>query len=106
MSGPGRLYRPRYVDKKTGEVKQAALWWADFSVSGRRVRKSAAVQMREAGIPEAHAMQFLGHKTASIFRRYAISNRAVLRSQARKLGAHYGEQPRPDRKVVRMGGGS
>ena len=64
------------------------------------LRRSAAVQLLEAGIPETHAMTFLGHKTRSIFDRYAISGRQVLRSQAKKLGERYTSPPKADRKVV------
>ena len=64
------------------------------------LRRSAAVQMLEAGIPDTHAMSLLGHQTRSIFDRYAISGREVLRSQVAKLGEHYGSAPEPDRQVV------
>ncbi len=53
--------------------------------------------MLEAGIPEVHAQRFMGHETRSIFDRYAISSRTVLRSQAKKLGEHYGDSaPEPE----------
>jgi hypothetical protein len=70
------------------------------------LRQSAAVQMLEAGIPDTHAMSLLGHQTRSIFDRYAISGRDVLRSQVAKLGEHYSRLPEPDRKVVSIGTGS
>jgi integrase len=35
------VYRPKYKDPKTGEVKESAVWWFEFSLAGRRVRKSA-----------------------------------------------------------------
>lgn len=56
--------------------------------------------MLAAEIPENHAMRLLGHRTRSIFDRYAISNRGVLRSEVAKLAEHYGVEPKPDRKVV------
>jgi hypothetical protein len=59
--------------------------------------------MLEAGIPETHAMRLLGHRTRSIFSRYAISNRHVLRSQVEKLAEHYGTAPKPNRKVISLG---
>jgi integrase len=36
----GSLYRPRYRDKKTGEVHESAIWWAKFYTHGRMVRQS------------------------------------------------------------------
>ncbi len=35
------LFRPKYTDKKTGERKQAAVWWYDFIYAGRRICESA-----------------------------------------------------------------
>ena len=34
------LFRPTYVDKKTGERKQSATWWFEFVIAGRRYRES------------------------------------------------------------------
>jgi hypothetical protein len=39
-------------------------------------------------------------ETTSIFTRYAISGRHVLRSQVAKLAEHYGAGPESERKVV------
>lgn len=97
-----------YEGKKAGEsIKTFRRSWkkacTDAALPGLRfhdLRRSAAVQMLEAGIPETHAMRFLGHKTRSIFSRYAISGRSVLRAQAGKLGERFASAPEPDRKVV------
>jgi hypothetical protein len=35
------LFRPTYTDKKTGELKQSAVWWYEFIYSGKRIRESA-----------------------------------------------------------------
>ena len=35
------VYRPTYKDLKTGETKQAAVWWYEFSFAGRRIRESS-----------------------------------------------------------------
>jgi hypothetical protein len=35
------LFRPTYTDKKTGQQKQSAVWWYEFSFAGRRIRESA-----------------------------------------------------------------
>lgn len=97
-----------YEGKKAGEaIKTFRRSWkkacTDAALPGLRfhdLRRSAAVQMLEAGIPETHAMRFLGHKTRSIFSRYAISGRSVLRAQAGKLGERFASAPEPDHKVV------
>lgn len=35
------LFRPTYMDKKTGEKKQSAMWWIDFTIGDKRIRQSA-----------------------------------------------------------------
>lgn len=35
------VYQPSYKDKKTGEVKQQAVWWYEFIYAGKRYRESA-----------------------------------------------------------------
>ena len=34
------LFRPMYVDKKTGERKESGTWWFEFVIGGRRIRES------------------------------------------------------------------
>jgi len=49
------------------------------------LRRSAAKAMRRAGIPEAVAMAVTGHKTASMFRRYAIVSHTDQQSAAKAI---------------------
>lgn len=35
------VYRPNFTDKKTGEVKQSAVWWYSFTFAGRRYQESS-----------------------------------------------------------------
>lgn len=35
------VYKPTYKDPKTGEKKEAAYWWIDFTIGDKRVRESA-----------------------------------------------------------------
>lgn len=35
------VYRPKYTDPKTGEVKESGVWWYEFTYQGRRIRESA-----------------------------------------------------------------
>jgi hypothetical protein len=38
--GQGRVFRPEYRDKRTGRRKEQKVYWADYSIDGRRVRES------------------------------------------------------------------
>jgi len=51
--GMGRIYRPSYTSKRTGERKQQSVWWVDYSVDGKRYRQSTRSSNRKG------AQQFL-----------------------------------------------
>jgi hypothetical protein len=36
----GSIYRPKYKDKTTGEVRESAIWWTKYYVHGRPRRES------------------------------------------------------------------
>jgi integrase len=48
-------------------------------------RRSAVRNMERAGVPRATGMALVGHKTESIYRRYAIVNEAMLKDGGEKL---------------------
>src|SRR5579864_3682854 len=40
------IFRPTYRDAKTGEQKQGAMWWYDFTFAGKRIRESAKTTLK------------------------------------------------------------
>jgi len=48
-------------------------------------RRSAVRNLERAGVPRSTAMAMVGHKTEAIYRRYAITDEAMLREGAEKL---------------------
>jgi integrase len=56
-------------------------------------RRSAVRSMERSGVPRTVAMQLIGHKTESVYRRYAIVDATMLKEAAGKLDAfHAGEK--------------
>src|SRR6266542_2801024 len=41
MRGMGRIYRPEWIDKKTGQKRAAPMWWIAYSVRGNLKRESS-----------------------------------------------------------------
>src|ERR1700690_3923084 len=35
------VYRPKYPDKKTGELKESKIYWYNFTFAGRRIQESS-----------------------------------------------------------------
>jgi integrase len=63
-------------------------------------RRTAVRNLERAGVPRSTAMAMVGHRTESIYRRYAIVDEAMLREGAMKLSVfQQGQQPGP---VVRL----
>jgi integrase len=46
MKGTGRVYLPKYTDKRTGEVKISTVWWLQWSKNGTKHRESAETTKR------------------------------------------------------------
>lgn len=51
-------------------------------------RRTAVRNLERAGVPRSAAMKMVGHRTESIYRRYAIVDEAMLREGAEKLAAY------------------
>jgi integrase len=64
------------------------------------MRRSAVRRLEAAGVPRTVAMKLVGHKTESIYRRYAIVAEAEMRDAAVKLAALTRPPENPEAKVV------
>jgi Phage integrase family len=63
-------------------------------------RRTAVRNLERAGVPRSTAMAMVGHRTESIYRRYAIVDETMLREGAERLTAFYRAQS-PAATVVR-----
>ena len=57
------------------------------------LRRTVARNLIRAGVNEKVAMEWTGHKTASVFRTYNILSKSDLEEAALKLVAHVTNQP-------------
>ncbi len=66
-------------------------WWTACSRAGvpgripHDVRRTAVRDLERAGVLRSVAMKIMGHKTESVYRRYAIVSDPDLQEAARKL---------------------
>jgi len=65
-------------------------------------RRTAVHNLERAGVPRSSAMAMVGHKTESIYRRYAIVDEAMLKEAAAKLGAFQSRWPAGNGAVVNL----
>lgn len=59
------------------------------------MRRSAVRTFERAGVPRSVAMSLVGHKTESIYRRYAIVDESMQREAAARLDAYLGAPAPP-----------
>lgn len=48
--GEGRVYRPTYIDKASGERRESAVWWIAYSRGGQKLRESSKSEKRGAAV--------------------------------------------------------
>lgn len=81
----------------TGATKRAGVpeaWFHDL-------RRTAVVNLERAGVPRSVAMKLTGHKTESVYRRYAIADDDELRAGVEKLARlHEGSEDREGRSTI------
>jgi integrase len=101
-----------FVHSDGRRIKDFRGAWAnackDAGVPGRLVhdfRRTAVRNLERAGVPRSAAMKLTGHKTEAVYRRYAITDSAMLQEAAVKLATlHAAEEKRPSSvKVVELG---
>lgn len=63
-------------------------------------RRTAVRNLERAGVPRSAAMAMVGHRTESIYRRYAIADEAMLKEGAVKLAAFHAAEKNGGRKVI------
>jgi integrase len=63
-------------------------------------RRTAVRNLERAGVPRSAAMAMVGHRTESIYRRYAIADEAMLKEGAVKLAAFHASEKNGTPKVV------
>jgi integrase len=109
MAVVGRMVCPtcgEQVDAKRKCAKCAVTWKAEKLVYTGRVfhdlRRSACKNMVAAGVAQVTAMQVSGHKTDSMFRRYAIVSETDLRTALRATQQYLATAKE---NVVAMGAG-
>ncbi|HXB53296.1 MAG TPA: hypothetical protein VN461_00805 [Vicinamibacteria bacterium] len=56
-----------------------------------------------AGVPRSVAISMVGHKTESVYRRYAIADEKARRAAADALGALHERQAKATGRVVLIG---
>ncbi len=65
-------------------------------------RRTAVRNLERAGVPRSAAMAMVGHRTESIYRRYAIADEAMLKEGAVKLAAFHASEKNGPRKIVAL----
>lgn len=81
-----------------GATKRAGLdgaWFHDL-------RRTAVKNLEDAGVPRSVATKLTGHKTESVYRRYAIADEDALKEGVEKLAKLHQDGPEENRSVVSL----
>src|SRR5579885_125487 len=81
MKGLGYVYRPKYRDKSTGEVKQSAVWWIAYTHNGVKYRESSKSEVRQVAralLKDRIAKAGAGRPVAPSIRRTTLGDLAAL----------------------------
>ena len=94
---PVRFFRRAWVEAcdKAGFARRVTAGEVVKKVPLRLVhdfRRTAVRNLERAGVPRSAAMRMVGHKTESIYRRYAIVDEGMLKEAAEKLAALHAAQ--------------
>lgn len=117
--------KKREIEKRTGRIVTALFFYHEGATAGQPIKdfrgawkaaskavglegllfhdlkRSAARNLVRAGVPIPLAMELIGHKTASIFKRYCIVDETMLKEGAEKVGAYLAAQAgAPERKIA------
>ena len=65
-------------------------------------RRTAVRNLERAGVARSAAMKMTGHKTETVYRRYAIVDSAMLREAAAKLSKLHQDEHEVAPKVVAL----
>ncbi len=68
------------------------------------MRRSCVRNLERSGVPRSVAMALVGHKSESIYRRYAIVDATLLREGAEKLAAFHESTKAPAKSVLPLEG--
>ena len=64
------------------------------------LRRTAVRNLERAGVPRSSSMKMTGHKTESVYRRYAIVDEAMLREGAEKLADFQSGKKAVGRRII------
>jgi integrase len=98
LRGSGRRSPVAIGPKKSGRSDFRKTWANACAAAGHPgklfhdFRRSAVRTLERSGVPRSTAMAMVGHKTESIYRRYAIVDEAMHREAAAKLDLWVREQ--------------
>ncbi|HVO09991.1 MAG TPA: site-specific integrase [Vicinamibacteria bacterium] len=96
------IRKPDRKDTAGNVVRRGVLLRRVVHLIPHDYRRTAVRNLERAGVPRSTAMKLVGHKTESVYRRYAIVDAAMLKEGAEKLAAFHEATAATVRKVLPM----